>query len=187
MLTLGHFLAHPIIGALRSNLVPVSFITIHAYRSWMPDHPRGYVRRGEGVLPPDPEMNEFYEDQANFDEAVFTPARQQVLVEATREVCGNLKWRLHYVVCVRTHVHIVVSWQPFKDWRDVHDRMKRLLGLKLARHEKTVGRSWLSKGRDAVPVKNVGHFEHLMTKYLPDHHGATWHERMPGPRVCSGH
>lgn len=42
---------------------------------------------------------------------------------------------------------------------------------------KTKGRPWFSVGRDSNRVKNRGHFEHLMMKYLPDHHGVTWNER----------
>ena len=102
------------------------------------------------------------------------------MVDAVREVCAKLQWRLHYAVCVKTHVHVIVSWKPYKDWRDVHDRIKRVIGLKLARHEGTKGRPWLSEGRDAKQVRDRKHFEHLMTSYLPNHRGHTWHERQTG-------
>ena len=36
--------------------MPVYHITLHAYRSWSPDHPRGYTRRGKGYQKPDPEQ-----------------------------------------------------------------------------------------------------------------------------------
>ena len=44
----------------------------------------------------------------------------------------------------------------------------------LAQHTRVANRKWLSRGRDEKPVTKRGHFEHLVTKYLPDHHGATW-------------
>jgi hypothetical protein len=153
--------------------------TFHGYGTWWPDHPSGYVRKGGGVLPSDPEMGERYRDSAKFDPVRFDRKKQQVIVEAIREVCERLGVRLHYVVTVSTHAHAVVSWTGGYTWDEVHDRIKRICGLKLARLMKTKGRRWFSEGRDSNRVKDRGHFEHLMTKYLPDHHGVTWNERKP--------
>ena len=33
--------------------MPVYLFTFHAYGSWLPDNPRGYVRRKEGIQPQD--------------------------------------------------------------------------------------------------------------------------------------
>src|SRR3954462_5248664 len=90
--------------------VPCCMFTFHGYGTWWPDHPRGYVRKNEGVLPPDPDMGEQYRDNAKFDVLRFDRAKQQVIVDAVREVCERSGVRLHYAVAVSTHAHAVVSW-----------------------------------------------------------------------------
>jgi hypothetical protein len=50
--------------------VAVYHFTYHAYRSWMPDNPKGYVRRGEGILPPDAEMARLYAKAARAKEVM---------------------------------------------------------------------------------------------------------------------
>ena len=50
--------------------------TFHGYGTWWPDHPRGYVQKGKGVLPPDPEKGEQYRENAKFDPVRFDRAKQ---------------------------------------------------------------------------------------------------------------
>ena len=45
----------------------VYHFTIHAYRSWRPDNPSGYVHHTKGLLPSDDETARWYEAHANFD------------------------------------------------------------------------------------------------------------------------
>jgi hypothetical protein len=52
--------------------VAVYHFTYHAYRSWRPDHPRGYTKKGEGYQPPDPEIAEEYDERATQDPVEFT-------------------------------------------------------------------------------------------------------------------
>jgi hypothetical protein len=40
--------------------MPCYLFTYHAYLSWMPDRPQGYVRRKKGIFPPDEEKAEAY-------------------------------------------------------------------------------------------------------------------------------
>ena len=56
----------------------VYHFTIHAFRSWRPDHPRGYTRKGEGYQPPDEEMAEKYDQAASQDAVIFERALQDV-------------------------------------------------------------------------------------------------------------
>jgi hypothetical protein len=153
--------------------MPTYFYTFHAYRSWMPDHPRGYTRRGVGVVPPNEKMNQRYVERSKFDELEFDSALQNLVVDAIAEVCSNLKTDLYYAVAVSTHAHAVAECanvDPLK----LHDTMKRIIGLKLARFCGVEGRTWLSRGRDLKPVRDVKHLEHLLYVYLPGHHGATF-------------
>jgi hypothetical protein len=51
--------------------MPVYHFTIHSYRSWRADHPRGYTKRGERYQPPDPEQAKRYDERAKQDPAKF--------------------------------------------------------------------------------------------------------------------
>ena len=70
----------------------VYLLSIHAYRSWMPDRRRGYVRKKKGVLPPDPEVARRYAQNAKEPEMEFTPEIQQAIVEIVREMCLHKRW-----------------------------------------------------------------------------------------------
>src|SRR5205807_157183 len=51
--------------------VPVYHFTFHAYRNWRPDHPRGYIPKGQGVQPADEEMAEQYDRNASQEPVKF--------------------------------------------------------------------------------------------------------------------
>jgi len=147
----------------------------------MPDHERGYRRRDAGVLPPDPEMAENYERRANFDPVVFTPEHQEIIIQTAIEVCKKRDWRLHYCVSVDSHVHPLVSWRDDQiEFDFVYERLKQAMGYALAKHFNAKGRPNFARGggEDRKQVADEEHFERLMTKYLPDHFGATFSERM---------
>jgi hypothetical protein len=132
--------------------MPVYLFTFHAYRSWNPDHPRGYVRRDEGVLPRDPEMAGRDDRHARHPPVRFDREIQRILVEEAQDICNRRDWRLHQIATGVSHVHVLVSWQEEAlSWKDVHDTFKR--------------------------VRDREHFEYLMTEYLPSHRGQAWSER----------
>ncbi|MFB3139483.1 MAG: hypothetical protein ACE10B_09710 [Phycisphaerales bacterium] len=158
--------------------MPVYLLTLHAYRSWRPDHPKGYVRQGEGILPPDAEMAAQYDRNATHRQVTFDKELQQILVEGTCDICDRRDWRLHYVATEPTHIHALVSWlDDTLDWKFVHDTLKRLLGMMLAQHTRTKGRKWFVRKGSRKRVRDCGHFEYLMNEYLPKHSGRRWSER----------
>lgn len=157
-------------------LMPVYLITLHAYRSWNADHPRGYVRCGEGVLPPDPEMARRYDQRAKHQRVRFDDAMQRVIVDGTRDICSRRNWRLHHAVCVFSHMHALVSWcddvdaaVDVADWQFVRDTLKRLLGWMLAKHTQQAGRTWFVRKGSRRRVRDRARFDYLMKSYLPDH------------------
>ncbi|MCZ6851853.1 MAG: hypothetical protein O7F17_09450 [Planctomycetota bacterium] len=159
--------------------MPVYLLTLHAYRSWRPDHPRGYVRQGEGILPPDAEMAAQYDRNATHRQVTFDKELQQILVEGTCDICDRRDWRLHYVATEPTHIHALVSWlDDTLDWKFAHDTLKRLLGMMLAQHTRTKGRKWFVRKGSRKRVRDCGHFEYLMNEYLPKHRGRRWSERV---------
>ncbi len=158
--------------------VPVYLLTLHAYRSWRPDHPRGYVRQGEGILPPDPKMAKRYDRQARWPKVILDDRLQRILVEGTRDICGHRDWQLHCVVTEPTHMHALISWTDDElDWKFAHDTLKRLLGMMLAQYTRTKGRKWFVRKGSRKRVRDRGHFEYLMNEYLPKHGGRQWSER----------
>lgn len=150
----------------------------------MPDHPRGYVRRGKGILPPDAEMAGRYERRAKHERVVFDQQLQRILIDGTRDICDRRGWRVHQVAVVSSHLHALVSWRDEAvGWQFVRDTLKRLLGWMLAKRTEQKGRRWFVRGGSRRRVRERGHFEFHMSEYLPRHFrgrrgGTGWDERV---------
>ena len=112
--------------------VAVYLFTFHAYRSWLPDRPQGYVRRGKGVQTPDTKMAELYERDAKHPAMRFDAQMQDSLVTTTCSICAKHSWRLHQVRATTTHVHALVSWREFVEWKSISNTLKRCLGGELS-------------------------------------------------------
>src|SRR5690242_14368248 len=113
--------------------MPGYHFTIHAYRSWRPDHPRGYTRKGEGYQDPDPEMASDYDEAASQDAVLFDAGTQLDLLRLTRSICAEECWCLEGAGFDPTHMHLAVSWRIRMTWNEVDRRLKNLLALKLNR------------------------------------------------------
>ena len=70
-------------------IVAVYLFTFHAYRSWLPDRPQGYVRRGKGIQGPDTKMAELYKRDAKHPAMRFDAQMQDILVTTTRSICAK--------------------------------------------------------------------------------------------------
>src|SRR2546430_15039059 len=107
--------------------MPVYHFTLHAYRSWRPDHPRGYTRRGKGYQPPDPEQARNYDERAKQDPAKFVREGQILLIRFSHDFCQRRKFRLHGVANEEGQVHFALSWRRFSDWHEAMRRLKNTL------------------------------------------------------------
>jgi len=162
--------------------MPVYHFTLHAYRSWSPGHPRGYTRRGKGYLPSDPEMAQKYDDRAKHPKAQFSSRDiQEVLIVGAIDLCRNRGWRLHAAGTDPTHLHLIVSWKGFLDWRVVRQKTKNLLSLFLGRATEDPGRQWFVRDGSRKRVTSADHLKYLIETYLPDHRGVFWREGQPEP------
>ena len=161
----------------------VYLFTFHAYRSWNADHPRGYVRRGQGILSPDLDQALRYDLQAKEPPVLFTADHQQVLLWIVSDACQRRGWRLHQLACEPSHVHILVSWRDFLRWEDVRGKLKNLMSRELGRQFSAPGRRWFVTGGSRKRVRDRRHFEHLMQRYLPSHRGLVWREGDPMPQL----
>lgn len=158
--------------------MPVFLITIHAYRSWNADRPQGYVRRGEGILPPDKERAKAYDHNAVDDPAEFGPTEQRVIGWIVADAAACRGWRIHAAAIEAPHAHVLISWRDETRSASVGAKLKNLTSRELNRHS-AVKRRWLSRGASRKQVKDRAYFEQLVSPYLPKHRGLVWVEGMP--------
>ncbi len=158
-----------------AGIMAVYLFTWHAYRSWMPDNPRGYVQRGRGVQPPDQREAERYRERAVETEPTFNDEIQSTLIATLLDCREPLALRTHAIATAPTHVHALVSWTSDRTWQSIARSVRRSLTTALVSSHGN--RTWFSRGRHAERVEEDTHFEHLMTTYLPDHPGRVWIER----------
>jgi REP element-mobilizing transposase RayT len=156
--------------------MPVYLFTFHAYRSWMPDRPQGYVRPGQGVLPQDPKMSQHYARRAKHDEVRFDATQRWRLVDEAGEVCARQGWEIYEATATRSHTHLLVGWRTDAKWKDVSNRLKRRLGYALSMLANRPG-PWFSRGSSRKRVRDREHFEHLLQTYLPKHGPICWSRR----------
>ena len=146
--------------------------TFHAYRSWLPDHKRGYVQRGKGILSRDPEMAENYGRRANFDRVRFSIEDCQTLLQTADDECRrpSRRWRLHLGVGVFNHLHLIVSWENYADAKRAKAVFHRALTVCLRdAHDAPLGQPFLARGGSVKRVRDRAHFDYLCKVYLPSH------------------
>jgi REP element-mobilizing transposase RayT len=153
--------------------VPVYLFTFHAYRSWMPDHKRGYTKRNEGYQPTDEETAQNYARRAKHEETVFDEAIERALIQEMIDSCAKIRCRLHAGTTEPTHIHGLVSWKYVRGWMSIRKSLKSSLTKRLKEISQDIA---LSRGASRKHVLNRGHFEYLMDTYLPGHHGLAWYE-----------
>lgn len=65
--------------------MPCYLFTYHGHGTWLPDHPRGYVRRKVGVLATDDQMAVCYRSNLQVEAVNFSRDIQRVLIDAALE------------------------------------------------------------------------------------------------------
>jgi hypothetical protein len=154
--------------------VPCYLLSYHGYGTWLPNRPRGYVHRGDGILPPDKGMGELYRGNMKQDAVRFNRAIRQQLIDGSIEACEHQQLRCHFIATEPTHIHVPASWIHDRMWqlvrRQIRGNLTRRLNQALKRQE------WFSKSPSRKRVKERPHFDYLMTDYLPKHTGLKWTE-----------
>ncbi len=150
--------------------MPVYLISLHAYRSWDEDNPRGYVQRGrEGVQPPSAALARWRASRAKHPAVRLDAIQRQLLIDAAQEIAARRTWTLYAMCATPTHIHMIVGWRERQDLDKAIHTLKRLFGLALSRHVGTTGNRWFSRGCDRKRVRDREHFDHLVKTYLPKH------------------
>jgi len=160
--------------------MPVSILTLHAYRSWMPDHPRGYVKRGE-VLPPSEDAAARYRQNATQDRVRFTPDILLVLHSGALDIAQRRGWRIHAVFGETTHLHLVVSWQDETSPQEMRRVFANLLSKFLGEHAGVRGKRWFARRPSCKPVRDRTHLAHLVGEYREQHRALRWREGAAPP------
>jgi REP element-mobilizing transposase RayT len=143
----------------------------------MPDRPRGFVRRGQGILPPDAALAGHYRQDATQTEATFDGRIQSLLIAEVQAAAFHQGFRTHFVATEPTHVHVLVSWRDDRGWLKVRTGLKASLSRCLNRQVQQ--RTWLVDNASRKRVKDREHFDYLVTQYLPAHGGWKWREAGP--------
>jgi len=153
--------------------MPVYLFTYHTYRSWMPDRPKGYVRRDQGILPPSAAMARRYVQRARHSAIRFDVPQRWHLIDTAGGVCMDKQWEICEATATPSHTHVLVGWRGAETWNYISDRLKRRLGSALSKLVNRPG-PWFSRGRSRKRVRDRAHFEHLMKVYLPRHGPIRW-------------
>jgi hypothetical protein len=160
--------------------MPVYVISLHSYRSWRADNPRGYVRHGEKTIrPPSEDVQRQWDENAKFERVRFDAEMQRVIIDGVLDACARRGWRAHAVAVTPTHVHAMVSWRMRIGWKKVSDTLKRVLGYLLATRIGPKGQRWFSRGESRRRIRDRGHMEYHLGIYLPKHRkqrGTFWRE-----------
>ena len=152
--------------------MPCYLFTYHGFGTWLPGHRRGYVRRGEGVRPPNRDADAVYRRRMNATPVRFTPAMQGLLVETARGAGKHLDATVHAVFTEPTPIHVLVSWRHARGWKSMRSSIKH--ALTRAPGTKHGRRRWFVDSASRKRVRDGEHFAHLMTTYREKHRGARW-------------
>ncbi len=155
--------------------MPVYLFTYHAYGSWLPDRKRGYTRKKQGVLPPDPVMAKHYREKMSQSPASFSTSIQKIQIEELIIACDCQCYELRAVATDSSHLHVLVSWRSTRSWRRVRSGLQHSLSRRL--NQDVCKRTWFVAHPSRKRVKDRQHYNYLLSTYLPDHRGWKWDRR----------
>ena len=156
--------------------MPCYLFTYHAYGSWLPDRPAGYVRRKAGVLIADRQMAACYRKNLKEEVVEFSSEAQSLMIRAACEACSFLTARCHGIATDPSHIHLLISWHDNQVWQRISKSLKHRLTLEL--NAELMRQTWFSKGGSRKRVKDRSHFDYLMRVYLPRHRGKCFFESL---------
>ncbi|MEM6330400.1 MAG: hypothetical protein AAF790_09135, partial [Planctomycetota bacterium] len=168
--------------------MPVYLFTYHTYGTWLPDHPRGYVRRGEGVLPTDHNTANQYRRRMKQATVLLGGEQQKAAIGILLNAVASIDAKLHGVATEPTHLHVLTSWNDDRTHERIGSSLKRglTLGLKKRFGDRFGDRQWLSENRSRKQIKEREHFQHLLADYFPRHSGWKWSEARGYFRTADG-
>ncbi|MGI9457423.1 MAG: hypothetical protein ACR2NU_12740 [Aeoliella sp.] len=152
--------------------MPCYLFTWHAYGTWMPDRPQGYVKSKE-ILAPDANVATKYRARQKEPSASFDGAVQEFMIDELFITAEHRKFRLHSVATDPTHLHVLVSWDDERSFKELRRGIREAVTRRLNKHQR---RNWLVHRGSRKRVNNRKHLDYLMKTYLPKHRGWKWDE-----------
>ncbi len=149
--------------------MPCHLITYHAYCSWMPDHRRGYVRRGQGIRPPDEDLAARYRRNATDRPVRFDASIQQTAMDELHRSARCQHFTLLAVGSDPTHLHVLARWRDDRSPKHMQTIVKSSLTRKL--NAEFGRRRWFSENASNKAVRDEAHRDYLVNEYLPSHRG----------------
>ena len=155
-----------------ASSMPCFLFTYHAHGSWLPDRARGYVKRGQGILPLDNHMHRLYSESMTQPIVVFKSDIQLQLIETILESSSKQNFEIYFIATDSTHVHVLLGWRDNRRGTRLRGQLKwslsHALNLKLQK------RKWVAEKVSCKQVKDRQHFDYLRNSYLPKHTGWKW-------------
>ena len=166
--------------------MPVYLFSYHAYGTWFPDRPQGFVQEGKGIQPTNTNLATAYRQSAKHETVSFNNQQQRALIEKLHHIAETEVLLIYGTSADATHLHVLTGWDDERSYIKVRGRIKNLLSLHLSRLAVSTGRPWFVKESSRKRVKDEAHFEYLLNTYLPKHLGWQWYRRRgwlePPPR-----
>src|SRR5688572_29421723 len=164
--------------------MPVFLFTWHAYGTWLPDRPQGYVKRDLGLLPPDPEMASRYRQNMKQGIIAFNSSFQRLLIDTALEAAHHQRLETHAIATDPSHIHDLCLWRDKRNEIAVAAQLRRSLtrALNTAERDGRIGRParavgtihWFTGNTHRKRVRDEEHLRYLLDEYLPDHPGWCW-------------
>ena len=139
----------------------------------MPDRQQGYVKKGHGVLSPDPQAAQRYRALQKESTASFDGSIQPLMIAEAIVTADKRRFRLHGVATESTHLHVLISWNDDRQFAALRRGLRESISRRLNSH---LARRWLEAGGSRKQVREQEHFNYLMNVYLPKHSGCKWRE-----------
>lgn len=151
--------------------MPVYLFTFHAYGSWMPDRPRGYVKSKQILKPNSAQANRYREAMA-YPPIIFKEHHQRSVIDVIQEACQAIQTKPVTIATDATHIHALIQWRDERDWQPIRTSIKRAITIRLKRDFES--RPRLSRNASRKRITEQSHYNYLFTRYLPSHRGVFW-------------
>ena len=148
--------------------MPVYHFTFHAFGSWLPDRPEGYIIRNKGWQPPSEASTVQYRSNMNQDVVAFTDDQQQLLLQTLIDCQTHQCIKLYAIATEPTHIHAVTAWTDDREPEPVRAQMKYSMTRALV--QAFGKRKWFVQNAGQTQVRDDEHLYELVHHYLPKHH-----------------
>ena len=147
--------------------MPAYHFTFHAFGTWLPNHPEGYIRRNKGWQPPSNASAGRYRSKMQQAAVNFNQEQQQMLLQTLIDCQPHQRIELYAIAAEPTHIHAITAWTDERDPEPVRSQMKYSMTLALT--QAFGKRKWFVQNAGQTPVRDEEHLYELVHHYLPKH------------------